>query len=334
MILSFTGAFVVAAVASAALVFIPPLRSLLLRSAVGIRWRVDAVPVSGGLAIAAGMVAGAWSATGDSMVAGLLAAGAVGLAWGLLDDILTLRPLVKVIGQATAAVVVVATGTRLPVGGGEALEVFVTVVWVVAVANAVNLLDGMDGAAAGVGALIAGAVWWWWATGDGGFSTALPAAVAGALCGFLVLNRPPARIFMGDSGATMLGVVLAGLAAADGGRLGGADPAGVMRALLVPGLLIAVPLYDTLLVTVERLRNGRPVTQGGLDHTLHRLVTGGMAPSMALVVVWSATALAAVTAWLPRLGLIPAVLGVVLLLAALAALTRQVLKAEVYGDSG
>lgn len=323
-------AFGVSAALAAGFTLVPPMRRILLRSAVGARWRLDAVPVSGGLAMGAGFAAAAAPSWGDPTVRAVLVAGTVGLGWGLLDDAITLRPLTKVTGQVTAGLALVAGGVRLPTGGGEVVEAVLTVAWVVVVANAFNLLDGMDGAAAGVGAVAAGAVWWWWSTGDGGLPTLLPAAMLGALAGFLVFNVRPARLFMGDSGATWLGVVAAAVTVVDGGRVGSGDPASPVLAVAVGVVLLAVPLFDTGLVTVERLRHHRPLTQGGLDHTAHRLVAGGLSPAVAVALLWGYAVAAAAAASGVRAGVGWFVAATLALALAFAALARRVVRVEVY----
>jgi UDP-GlcNAc:undecaprenyl-phosphate/decaprenyl-phosphate GlcNAc-1-phosphate transferase len=323
-------AFAVSAALAAGFTLVPPMRRILLRSAVGARWRLDAVPVSGGLAMGAGFAAAAGPSWGDPTVRAVLIAGAVGLGWGLLDDAITLRPLTKVAGQVTAGLALVAGGVRLPTGGVEVVEAALTVAWVVVVANAFNLLDGMDGAAAGVGAVAAGAVWWWWSTGDGGLPTVLPAAMLGALAGFLVFNVRPARLFMGDSGATWLGVVAAAATVVDGGRVGSVVPSSPILAVAVGVVLLAVPLFDTGLVTVERFRHHRPLTQGGLDHTAHRLVAGGLSPAVAVALLWGYAAAAAAAASSLRVGVAWFAGAAVLVASGFAGLARHVARVEVY----
>jgi UDP-GlcNAc:undecaprenyl-phosphate/decaprenyl-phosphate GlcNAc-1-phosphate transferase len=315
-----------------ALAFLPVLQRLLVRAARGERWRVDAVPVSGGIAMAAAFttvaVAVAWD---DPVVPPLLAAGCVALVVGLIDDLRALPPLVKVGGQIAAGAVLVATGVRFPLPGDAVVGAVVTVLWVVVVANAVNLIDNMDGLAAGVAAVAAITMWMWWSAGDGTLPDAVPAALAGALLGFLVFNARRARIFMGDSGSLWLGSTLAGLTVVDGGRVGGAGDAEWWLVLAVPALLMGVALFDTTLVLVERLRHGRPVMVGGADHTSHRLVGAGLGPGGAVAVLWLFAAAGAGAATTARLGIGPFVASTALLVVAFAVLARRVVAVEVYG---
>lgn len=323
-------AFAVSAGLSAAFVFLRPMRGLLLRSAAGDRWRSDAVPVAGGLAMGIACLVAVSGSLGDPVARAVVVAGAIALVWGLVDDVAAMRPLVKVVGQAAAGGALVALGVRIPTGGGDAVEAVVTVVWVVVVANAMNLLDNMDGAAAGVGLVAAATVWWWWGSGGSGPPAVLPAAVVGALAGYLVFNVRPARLFMGDSGSLWLGVTLAGLVAADGGGLGSVDTPASPVVLLVSSVLLVVPLFDTALVAVERRRHGRPISQGGQDHTAHRLVARGLTPGSAVAVLWGLAAGASLSASALRLGEWWLLAAAVALAALLGLLAVWVARAEVY----
>jgi UDP-GlcNAc:undecaprenyl-phosphate/decaprenyl-phosphate GlcNAc-1-phosphate transferase len=323
-------AFTVSVLLSSAFVHVPAMRRLLLREPARDRWRSDAVPVAGGLALGLGSVIAVAPSLGDPVVRAVVIASGVALAWGLVDDVVAMRPVVKLAGQAGAGIALVAAGVRLPVGAGPLVEAAVTVAWVVLMANALNLLDNMDGVAAGVGAVAAGAVWWWWASGDGGFGSVLPAATVGALAGYLVFNVRPARLFMGDSGSLWLGVTLAGLAAADGGSIGAGSSPGTILVLAVPGALLAVPIFDTLLVVFERVRHGRPISQGGRDHTAHRLVALGMSPGLAAIFLWAVGVGGAAAASALRLGVGWFTVAAVLLAGGLAALAWRIVRVDVY----
>lgn len=295
--------FGISAAMVAAFSYVPTLRQPLVRAAQGARWRVDAVPVSGGIAMAGAFAASAaifWPS--HPGVAAVVAAGGVALLVGLVDDVRPIPPRMKLAGQVAAGVTLVAAGVRFPLPGGLAVEAVVTIAWVVVLANAVNLLDNMDGLAAGVAAVAALSLWTWWASGDGGLPAVLPAGLVGSLLGFLAFNLRPARIFMGDSGSLWLGTTLAGLSVVDAGRVGNAAAAEWYLVLGVPAALMALALFDTALVIVERLRHRRPVSLGGSDHASHRLVALGLGPASAVAVLWLLGAAAAGTATLARLG--------------------------------
>ena len=151
--------------------------------------------------------------------------------------------------------------------------------WIVGVTNAINLLDNMDALAAGVSAVAALSVFALAILGRQPVVATLAAAVAGACLGFLVYNRPPASIFMGDAGSLFLGFVLAILTI-------NVSPAVFPPvSFLIPLLLLAIPVLDTTVVTLARLRRGRPVSQGGRDHLSHRLAKRGLRRRTAVAVL-------------------------------------------------
>lgn len=232
---------------------------------------------------------------------GMLAGAALMHALGLLDDRRALRAWPKLAAQvAVAGATVAACGLRfLPIpaewgAAGTAISTAVTIAWIVAVVNAINFIDNMDGLAGGaamIGAavlcLAALLVSQWFVAG------AL-ALLAGALGGFLAFNAPwragsSARIFMGDGGALLVGWLLALLSL----RLACADPADPAYALggawygwLLPALALAVPLYDLLVVSAIRIAQGRPPWIGDQQHFSHRLVERGFSQRGAVMLIW------------------------------------------------
>lgn len=238
------------------------------------RWGRRAIARLGGIPIALSFLgAAAWAAASEPRWIWLCAAGGVALLTGLADDILGLRPYVKLIAQITAACFAVLAGIQadLPAAVGWA-GVPLTVVWLVLVMNAFNLLDNMDGLSAGIG-MIAAFFCAWQAAQSGQFGAALVAAsVGGATLGFLRYNLPPAKIFMGDTGSQVLGLGL-GAAALMGTWHHSTRLVGM---LFLPTLLLAVPIFDTLFVTVQRLLHGRNPFRGGTDHLSHRLCILGL----------------------------------------------------------
>jgi len=185
-----------------------------------------------------------------------------------------------------------------PYPGGEIASILITVAWIVVIVNAVNFIDNMDGLAAGIGAVAA--LCFMVATILNGqwFIASALALLAGSLGGFLVWNIPPARIFMGDGGSLFVGYILACLAA----RTTFVDAAHPDFALgtawygvFMPLLVLAVPLYDGVYVTVWRLRRGRSPFVGGNEHISHRLVQLGLSKRRAVVVLWLLTAVTAMS---------------------------------------
>ncbi|MGH7318065.1 MAG: hypothetical protein ACRELA_00325, partial [Candidatus Rokuibacteriota bacterium] len=199
-------------------------------------------------------------------------------AVGLLDDIRPLRPPVKLVVEIVLAAVLIQFGFLLRLTGYPVLDVFLTLFWVVGVTNAFNLLDHMDGLAAGMAVIAMGfRLVFFLMDGDLG-GASLAAAFMGAAAGFLVRNFPPATIFMGDAGSLFLGFALSGLCLVGDY----AYSRGVTAVLVFPVLLVVIPIFDTAFVTLTRLVRGRPVSQGGVDHTSHRLVGLGITERQAL----------------------------------------------------
>lgn len=204
------------------------------------------------------------------------------MAMGLVDDRRALPWPVRLGVQAALALVLAASGVRLTLFGPFAAPVMaaVTVVWVVGLTNAFNFLDNMDGLAAGVG-LIASAVFIGAQVAAGSlFVPAVLLGLVGALGGFLVYNRHPARLFMGDAGSNFLGFLLGALTVAGTFYRPGAG--GSPYGVLAPLLVMAVPLYDTASVILIRLREGRSPFRGDRRHFSHRLVERGLTPPQAV----------------------------------------------------
>jgi UDP-GlcNAc:undecaprenyl-phosphate GlcNAc-1-phosphate transferase len=196
---------------------------------------------------------------------------ALGLAvMGLIDDLRGLSPWLRLAVQFGAGIGVATTGVGVAVFDWAPLNLALTVVWVVGITNAFNLLDNMDGLSAGVAA-IASAWFFIIAAANGQFLVAgLAIGLAGCALGFLRHNFHPARIYMGDAGSLFLGFMLAVI----GLRLRFDAPMEIT--FLVPILVLGVAIFDTTLVTVTRLSHGRSPLSGGRDHTSHRLVFVGI----------------------------------------------------------
>ncbi len=235
---------------------------------VGYKGHARPTPYLGGLAIAGG-VTGAGLAFGaaTSSYAVLLFCALALLALGTLDDRRNLSPLLRVVAECMVALVLWGTGHGWDVVGSAPVDALLTVLWVVGIVNAFNLMDNMNGAAAtcaAVSALGAAGL----ALAGGRYElAALCLAVAGACAGFLPFNLVrPSAIFMGDGGSMLLGSLIAGV------TMAAAPVAEVHGLALVGAVLIAgLAILDTTLVTVSRRRGGRPLLSGGRDHLTHRL---------------------------------------------------------------
>ena len=239
----------------------------------------QAVPYLGGVAIVVAFSALVLAASAVDrspavlgQLAALLGVGLVLAFMGLLDDLRGgLSARLRLLVEAGAGVAVHLTGSGAALPGPAALDLLVTVVWVVGITNAFNLLDNMDGLSAGI-ASIAGLWFSVIAALNGQYLVAaLAAGVAGCAAGFLRHNFHPAKIYMGDAGSLFLGYLLAVL----GLKLQLTGTPAVV-ALFVPLFVLGIPLFDTTLVTVQRLLHGRSPAQGGRDHSSHRLVYVGI----------------------------------------------------------
>jgi UDP-GlcNAc:undecaprenyl-phosphate GlcNAc-1-phosphate transferase len=207
---------------------------------------------------------------------------AVGLSLiGLCDDLWGLVPLVRIGAEIGAGLAVWRLGVGADLTGSETVDLLITLVWIVGICNAFNLLDNMDGLSAGVAAICAGS-FFVIAVVNGQFLVAgLSAALAGCALGFLPHNFPPARIYMGDAGSLYLGFLIAYI----GLKLRFDAPQGLT--FLVPILVVGVPILDTTLVTIERLRHGRSPFRGGRDHISHRLVRLGLPVRGAVTLIYA-----------------------------------------------
>jgi UDP-GlcNAc:undecaprenyl-phosphate GlcNAc-1-phosphate transferase len=201
---------------------------------------------------------------------------------GMWDDRHSLNPLLKLLGQFLAASILVLTGVRIGTFPWETLNIAITLGWVVVITNSLNLLDNMDGLSGGVGATAAIFFLLLAAMNDQYLVGALSAALVGACLGFLVYNFNPASIFMGDAGSLFLGFILAAV----GIKL--RFPEGIQIVTwMVPVLILGLPLFDTALVIISRLRRGfNPLTTPGKDHTSHRLVAMGYTRREAVLICY------------------------------------------------
>ncbi len=256
------------------------------------RWHTRATPYIGGIGIFAGFVAGTLAALAIGAVPGrhrelvgiLAGCGLLFLA-GLVDDLVHLPPVAKLGAQLGAAAIVLSNGLSVQIVSNDVLAVTLGVLWLVGMTNAFNLLDNMDGLAATLAA-IASAFFAIDAVTNHPNRTVLVLSLS--LCfasaGFLPFNLRPgkkAAAFMGDSGSQVLGFALASFGLASSWKVAGTTVA----TLILPLLILAVPILDTTLVTVVRLLEGRPVYQGGRDHTSHRLVHYGLSERRAVVLL-------------------------------------------------
>ncbi|MBU4556268.1 MAG: undecaprenyl/decaprenyl-phosphate alpha-N-acetylglucosaminyl 1-phosphate transferase [Actinobacteria bacterium] len=304
--------FVIAAAALVTLLMTPLVRAWSVRRGLvdepgGRKVHTHAISRLGGIAMFAGFIAAVVvEALGERQfgwggallppspgVWGVLAGMVVIFAVGVIDDIYTLTPGPKLLGQIVAAGIVIGAGLRIdfignPFGGGlialGLLGIPVTLVYIVGFTNVINLIDGLDGLAAGVSAIAATSFLVLAAQSNRLEAAALAAALIGACLGFLRYNFNPASIFMGDSGAMFLGFALSSISLL-----------GVMKSvaaitLVVPLLIIGVPIFDTASAIVRRIRHNRPIQEADKGHIHHRLLGRGFdqRQTVLIIYVWSA----------------------------------------------
>lgn len=289
------------------------------------------MPLLGGIAIYTGFVVAVLLAVhnlAERQIIAILAGATLVTVIGVLDDGGLLHHQVKLfIGMPLAALLLLASGLRarffsafLPAEMGALLDIGVTMLWVVGITAAFSILDHMDGLCAGIAAVAAAFFTMAAAASGQTLVTTLAAAALGAALGFLRWNFSPARIFMGDGGAMLLGFLMATL----GLKLRSAD-LHVPLTWLVVALILAVPIFDTTLITISRSRRGLvPFTSPGKDHTAHRLANLGLGHRGAVIALYGLAACGGTLALLvPRLATATAyLLAAALVACALIAIMR------------
>ena len=261
------------------------------------------VPYLGGVAIIIGVISISYSASlfsnftsntfwlATSVLGPALALGLIGL-W---DDVKNLKPLPRFIAQSFAgiftAVLLVVTETVGNPTGSKLFDSLFTIFWVVGICNAINFFDNLDGGAAGTVAISSIALAYLAITGDQYLVAALATVTAGATLGFLVWNKSPAKIYMGDAGALFLGVLIATLTI----RLQPSSNTSI-SSFLVPILLLAIPILDTSIAVLSRLKRGLSPFQGGQDHLSHRLIRAGLTRKQSAISLWGLSGIFAVFA--------------------------------------
>jgi len=211
----------------------------------------------------------------------------------LVDDLLHTKPYQKLIGQILGSAFVVYYGLSLPWTGSVLLNMALAIFWLIGITNAINLLDNMDGLASGIAIIAAGFLAVSFVT-SGQYTEALILLIfAASLLGFLIFNSNPASIFMGDCGSMFVGFFLASSALIN---VSGGRSRSFLPVLAVPILVLFIPIFDTTFVTVLRKLSGRAASQGGRDHTSHRLVALGMSERHAVWMLYGFAALSGVLA--------------------------------------
>ena len=252
------------------------------------------VPYLGGVAIIMGVITVSYSASLFSQFTSStfwLATSVLGPALllgliGLWDDIRNLPPLPRFIAQTfagvfTASILIITDNIGNPTGS-TVFDSIITVVWIVGICNSINFFDNLDGGAAGTVAISSIALAYLALNGDQYLIAALSVVTAGSTLGFLVWNKSPAKIYMGDAGALFLGVLLAILTV----RFE-PNTQTQIGSFVIPILLLAVPILDTTIAVLSRVRRNLSPFQGGQDHLSHRLIRAGLSRRQAALTLWT-----------------------------------------------
>jgi len=250
----------------------------------------EPVPYFGGLAIYLGFLMSlAFTFEFRHDVLGIVLGGTIVVMLGLIDDFGVLTPATKLVGQLLAVFVLIKSGIRIEIAAlPDWLDIMLTVFWMVGLINAFNLLDIMDGLSAGVGAVSASCLLVVaLLQGDQTIAVMLVALI-GSLVGFLRYNWHPARIYMGDTGAMFIGLLLGAMTMIE--RYPNDHP----LSLLTPVFILGIPIFDTLFVMYIRYRRGLPIFWGSPDHVAIRLRHWGLSVPQIVITSYVATAVVGV----------------------------------------
>lgn len=296
------------------------------------------IPRLGGLAIFFGfivsvlMVVFAFGANpaviGMSMVQmfALLTGALIVVVIGMIDDTIHLNAFTKLIFQVAAAAAVVFSGIKIEIITNpfsnvgvtnlhQYISVPLTILWIVGVTNAINLIDGLDGLAAGISLIASTSLLFISVLSGQSMVAVITATIAGATLGFLPYNFNPARIFMGDTGATFLGFILSVVS------IGGTLKAYTAVAIAVPVLVLGLPIFDTVFAILRRAANGKPIMAADRGHLHHRLMDMGLSHRQSVVIMYTISAILGLAAislvgnWVIRTAVV-VVAGVVFTVAA------------------
>lgn len=252
----------------------------------------EPVPYLGGVAIVMGMLIIIYlsillqgTSFELSLVSSLLAPAVLLGIVGFIDDKFSLSPLPRFIAQTIAGIIAAGVMVRIDSfgnpTGNTVLDVFITTLWIVGITNSINFFDNVDGGASGAVAVISVGIFLISQASGQVYIAAISVVMFGSMIGFLIWNKSPARIYMGDAGALFLGSLVAMLSIR-------VDPAvnSLMFSLSVPLLLLAVPILDTSVAVISRIRRRLSPFVGGRDHLSHRLIRLGLKKTTAVYTLW------------------------------------------------
>ncbi len=272
------------------------------------------MPRFGGIAIYLGMMAAlAVFAVKDRGITSVMAGCTLIYILGLIDDLRDLKPLVKLCGQIICASVVYIMGVRIEfitnyfgpgnMAFGDAACFIITILWLIAITNAVNLIDGLDGLAAGIAAISALCIGYVAYIHGQYVPTLAMMTIAGAALGFLPYNFNPAKIFMGDSGSQLLGFSIAAVS------ILGTVKSATMVVVIIPALVLGLPIFDTIMAIFRRLAKHQSIGTADKEHLHHRIMKAGFGQKRAVMILYCISGIMGIVAVLYSRGLTVEYLG-------------------------
>jgi UDP-GlcNAc:undecaprenyl-phosphate/decaprenyl-phosphate GlcNAc-1-phosphate transferase len=255
------------------------------------------IPLLGGAAIYISFIIGVFIKKGDITTEELaiILGATIILFGGILDDIKDIRPMQKLTIQFIASLCLILMGVKIQLitnPFSDTMPFFniglfstpITILWVIGVTNAINLIDGLDGLAAGVSLISTLTILFISILLQRNTTAFLTAILSGAILGFLPYNFNPASIFMGDTGAQLLGFLLAAIS------IKGAIKSAATFTIVVPIIILGVPIFDTLFAMIRRKLNGKPIMQGDRGHLHHRLLDMGLSQKKTVLIMYGISA--------------------------------------------
>ena len=307
-------AFVVAAAVTPAAIKIAPKIGAMDIPKDERRMHKKPMPRFGGIAIYLGIMAAlAVFALEDKGITSVMTGCTLIYTLGLIDDLKDLKPLVKLCGQIVCATVVYIMGVRIEfitnyfgpgnMAFGDVACFIITVLWLIAITNAVNLIDGLDGLAAGIAAISALCIGYVAYIHGQYVPTLAMMAIAGAALGFLPYNFNPAKIFMGDSGSELLGFSIAAVS------ILGTVKSATIVVVIIPALVLGLPIFDTVMAIFRRLAKHQSIGTADKDHLHHRIMKAGFGQKRAVMILYCISGIMGIVAVLYSRGLTVEYLG-------------------------
>lgn len=284
-------------------------------------------PLLGGLSIYLAFVIGLFvfiNFKDNPKLIGVLTASTILLIVGLIDDRMGMIPEMKLLTQFLAAMIVVKSGVRIDFFHDYHVNVVLTYLWIISITNSFNLLDNMNGLSAGIAVIAAMFFGVIMLNSNQAEIAMVSFSLAGSSLGFLKHNFPRANIFMGDSGSLVIGFILASVAV-----MGSWNTRFLTTSLAMPIIILAYPIFDTMLVTIVRLIERRSIFQGGRDHSSHRLSLLGLKKRGTVLVIYGMCILLGITAILiQRLSLKAAIIVIAIVVLAMFVLGVRLLMVD------